>query len=271
VDAKYGFEWGGWHSVDIAGPHGVGLWRYISRGWRLFSSHTRFDPGDGSKIRFWDDVWCGEVILKEAFLGLYNIASAKDASIVDNMDFTGGTLQWNVSCFQLVYDWELEVLASFYTLLYSHRMSREGEDKIWWVPSSKGKFDVRLFYNILARKEASHFPWKSIWRTKAPSRVAFFAWTVVLRKILTYDNLRKMNLIVINRCCLCTADGETIDHLLLHCEIAPFLWYAIFSRFGLSWVMPSKVERLFACWWLGGRSRSAVVWKMVPLCLVWCL
>ena len=82
------------------------------------------------KIRFWDDVWCGEATLKEVFPSLYNIASVKDASIVDNMDFTGGTLQWNVSFFWLVHDWELEVLASFYTLLYSHRMSREGEDKI---------------------------------------------------------------------------------------------------------------------------------------------
>jgi hypothetical protein len=61
---------------------------------------------------------------------------------------------------------------------------------------------------------------------------------------------------VINRCCLCKSDGETIDHLLLHCEIAHSLWYAIFSRFGLSWVIPSKVAGLFACWWLGGWSRS---------------
>jgi hypothetical protein len=67
----------------------------------VVSSHTRFNPGNGSKIRFWDDVWCG---LKEVFPGLYSIASVKDASIVDNMDFMGGTLQWNVSFFQLVHD-----------------------------------------------------------------------------------------------------------------------------------------------------------------------
>jgi hypothetical protein len=99
VDAKYSSEWGGWHFVDTVGPHWVCLWRYISRGWRLFSSHTRFDLVDGSKIRFWDDVWCGEAILKEAFPGLYNIASAKDASIVDNMDFMGGMIQWDVNFF----------------------------------------------------------------------------------------------------------------------------------------------------------------------------
>jgi hypothetical protein len=44
--------------------------------------------------------------------------------------------------------------------------------------------------------------------------------------------------------------GETIDHLLLHCEnIACSLWYAIFSWFGLLWVMPNSVVGLFACWW----------------------
>jgi hypothetical protein len=24
VDAKFGYEWGGWHSIDTLGPHGVG-------------------------------------------------------------------------------------------------------------------------------------------------------------------------------------------------------------------------------------------------------
>jgi hypothetical protein len=125
--------------------------------------------------------------------------------------------------------------------------------------------DVRSFYNILAIKEASTFPWRSIWCTKAPSKVALFVWTAVLRKILTVDNLGKRNLIVINRCCLRKSDEKTIDHLLLQCEIACSLWYAIFNRFGLSWVMPSSVAGLCACWWTGGRSQSATVWKMVLL------
>jgi hypothetical protein len=70
---------------------------------------------------------------------------------------------------------------------------------------------------------------------------------------------------VINRCCLCKSDEKTIDHLLLQCEIDCSLWYAIFSQFGLSWVMPSSVVGLCACWWTRGHSRSATVWKMVLL------
>jgi hypothetical protein len=84
-------------------------------------------------------------------------------------------------------------------------------------------------------------------------------------------DLRKKRVIVIDRCCMCKMNGESVDHLLLHCEVAHALWNAIFSRFSLSWVMPHRVEDLFACWWTGGRSRSAVVWKMVPCCLMWCL
>jgi len=40
-----------------------------------------------------------------------------------------------------------------------------------------------------------------------------------------------------------------VDHLLLHCDVASTLWNLVFSRFGMSWVMPRRVIDLFACWW----------------------
>jgi hypothetical protein len=58
---------------------------------------------------------------------------------------------------------------------------------------------------------------------------------------------------VINRCWLCESDGESVDHLLLHCRVANALWGAFFSRFGLCWVMPGLVRELFAC---GGREAA---------------
>jgi len=62
-----------------------------------------------------------------------------------------------------------------------------------------------------------------------------------------------------------------VDHFLLHCEVACALWNAIFTRFSLFWVMHRRVVDLFTCWCTGGRSWSAVVWKMVSCCLLWCL
>jgi hypothetical protein len=63
-------------------------------------------------------------------------------------------------------------------------------------------------------------------------------------------------------------NGESVDHLLLHYEMVSALWHSIFSRFGLHWVMPGRVKDLYASWWMGGRFWNAVVWKMIPLCLM---
>jgi hypothetical protein len=67
VDAKIGSVGGGWCPLAPTGLHGVGLWKNIRKGWNLFFSHTRFELGDGSKIIFLNDVWCGELPLKELF------------------------------------------------------------------------------------------------------------------------------------------------------------------------------------------------------------
>jgi hypothetical protein len=69
---------------------------------------------------------------------------------------------------------------------------------------------------------------------------------------------------------MCKLNEESMDHLL-HCNVAYALWSALFTHFGLSWVMPRRVIDLFACWWTSGRPRSAAIWKMVPTCLLWCV
>lgn len=98
----------------------------------------------------------------------------------------------------------------------------------------------------------------------------FFSWSMVLGKILFMNNIRKRHAIVVDCYYMCKGDGESMDHLL-HCEVACTLWSAFFSCFGLSRVMSRRVANLYACWWMGGSSQNAVVWKMVPSCFLWCL
>jgi hypothetical protein len=52
---------------------------YIRRGWGVFVEHVRYEVGDGSKVLFWHDVWCGELPLKTLFQELCLIACGKDA------------------------------------------------------------------------------------------------------------------------------------------------------------------------------------------------
>jgi hypothetical protein len=69
---------------------------------------------------------------------------------------------------------------------------------------------------------------------------------MALRKILTLDNLR--NMIVVYWCYMCKMSVESIDCLLLHCEVAIELWILIFHFFKVEWVMPRIVIELLAYW-----------------------
>jgi hypothetical protein len=70
-------------------------------------------------------VWCGEKAHKEAFSVLHSIACVKDASIVVYLELSSGSLKWNVSFSRATHNWKVDVLASFFNLLYSFRGRRE--------------------------------------------------------------------------------------------------------------------------------------------------
>jgi hypothetical protein len=62
------------------------------------------------------------------------------------------------------------------------------------------------------------------------------------------DNLRKQYVIMVNWCYLCKRNGEHVDHLLLHCDIACTIWndffrFAVFC--GEIVFFPKEVKFLF--------------------------
>ena len=96
-------------------------------------------------------------------------------------------------------------------------------DWMRWKLKPNGDFDIRSYYNKLRYSPSIGFSWKAIWKAKAPRRVSFFVWCVAWNKILMGDNLRLRRLIFVDRCIMCRHCGETVDHLLLYCEIAYWL------------------------------------------------
>jgi hypothetical protein len=53
-----------------------------------------------------------------------------------------------------------------------------------------------------------------------------------------HDNLRWRNIVVVEWCCMRKNSGESIDHLLLHCDVAWDIWSYFYILFGVEWVMP---------------------------------
>jgi hypothetical protein len=130
--------------------------------------------GLGSKILFWHDTWCENQPLKHAFRSLYHIARHKEAWVKDNFIWGNGVVEWNAIFIRSIQDWEMDVISTFFEMLYSWKLSQVNVDQIYWSPSKKGVFEVKSFYKVLSNPTTKMFPWKSIWRTKVPSRVAFF-------------------------------------------------------------------------------------------------
>ena len=157
-------------------------------------------------------------------------------------------------------------------MVYSSTVQELGPDKVCWKLVRSRGFEVRGFYLSFYPPTLLSFPWRMIWHSKVPPRVAFFSWFASLGKILTTDNLCKRRVLVLDWCYMCKSCGESMDHLLLHCPIACELWSLVLCLFGIHWVMPHKVIGLFESWQdMFGWHRNIVLWRLVPHCLLWCI
>ena len=93
----YGSVGGGWCTKSINGPYGVSLWKYIQRGWTKFSCFIKFEVADGTRIKFWLDVWCGALSLKESYPELYFIARDGEVLVVDHLHLHNESVHWELN------------------------------------------------------------------------------------------------------------------------------------------------------------------------------
>uniref|UniRef100_A0A2N9EFC4 Reverse transcriptase zinc-binding domain-containing protein n=1 Tax=Fagus sylvatica TaxID=28930 RepID=A0A2N9EFC4_FAGSY len=195
-------------------------------GWNDYFQHIEFVVGLGNRIRFWQDKWCGDRALLDRFPTLYACSSHREVTIDSVLirPNAGGLCEWNVTFGRDFNDWEIDLVVEFFQLLASNTPSNEGPDGLRWKGRKDGIFTSRSFYHVLNVRLGVPFPWKVIWAAKAPPRVSFFIWTATWRKILNCDNLMRRGYTMVSRCCLCCSNGETVDHLLLHCPVLHMLW-----------------------------------------------
>ncbi|RVW30599.1 LINE-1 reverse transcriptase-like [Vitis vinifera] len=272
IRGKYGEERGGWSSRDVREAHGLGLWKGIRMDWELVSNRLVFIVGNGRRVRFWRDKWCGDSPLCSSFPSLFALTVDKEESVVDVWDSLaeGGWGGWNPCFLRAFNDWEVEEASSFMERLHRNRVIEDVEDMESWTETKSGKFSVKSLYLALEAGCSAQFPSSLIWNENVQPKISFFAWEATWGKALTLDKVQKRGWALANRCFLCLENEETIDHLLLHCSRTKVLWDLLFTLFGVSWVLPSSVKETLLSWHgsFVGKKRKKV-WRAAPLHIFW--
>ena len=132
--------------------------------------------GDGRRVCFWEDIWCGVDPLKATFPNLYIMAGSKGACVADCWDLEGVAGGWNLRFLRSFNDWELDQVYSLFSALFSCRVQPEMHDRLVWKVSKDGLFSVKLYYNVLKTSRVELFRSKMVWNSCIPTKVSFFAW-----------------------------------------------------------------------------------------------
>lgn len=244
-----------------------------------FRKGVRFELGDGEHILFWEDPWLGDRALRDDFGSLFTMSSSKGRTVSECMVNSNGSVAWNLGINRSLNDWTIDGLASLLSRLDTILHIQHAVDKLIWWPGKHGKFSTKSFYYSIMgwspprrATPIPHFPGVSIWGSRVPSKISFFAWCAAHERVLTIDNLRKRHFpgFTPNSCLFCAYVLESVNHLFLHCPFSWWIWCCVLGESGLCWVSPGRVIDLFTTWQPGPFSaRGRRIWSIVPFAVIW--
>ncbi|RVW34900.1 putative ribonuclease H protein [Vitis vinifera] len=239
----YGTHSNGWDANTIVRWSHRCPWKAIAQGFQDFSKYTRFIVGDGERIRFWEDLWWGDQTLKDQYPRLFRVIEGLER------------LMHSLDCMNL---------------------STSVSDARSWSLCSSGLFTVKSFFTALSQMPDSSpfFPTKFVWKSQVPFKVKAFIWLVAHKKVNTNDLLqlrRPHKAISPDICKLCMEQGESADHLFLHCSVTLGLWHRLFQLAKMDWVPPKSISDMMFINYKGfGKSkRGVILWQNASIALIW--
>ena len=125
--------------------YGVGVWKEIGKGWDLVAGKILFEVGNGSRVLFWKDKWCGSMTLCDAFPNLFAVVAHIDVVIKEMWILDEGGRCWNSFFVRPFNDWELEEV-NFFTCLSWTKVQPSLEDKVRWVEGKNELFSVNSMF-----------------------------------------------------------------------------------------------------------------------------
>ena len=109
-----------------------------------------FAMGNGRRVRFWKDKWCGGDLLSTSFPSLYAITSSKEAWYPS----ADGSV-WAPCFFRQLNDWEVVPVECFFQRLQGRRVCRD--DKVFGQSQRIEQFLLNPTARLWSRKDKALF------------------------------------------------------------------------------------------------------------------
>ncbi len=190
-------------------------------------------------LRFWEDEWLGNSILKEQYPCLYNIVRHKKATVAQIFENNPLSFSWRRDLIG-------SKLAAWNNLLpriTGFQLTQE-QDEFHRNLTSNEEFSMKSHYLALIHSNVPNIN-KRIWKLKILLKVKIFLWYLHRGVVLTKDNLTKRKWQGNKNCCFCCND-ETIRHLFFKCRFSHFAWSIIQVASGFP--PPHCVAHIFGSW-----------------------
>ena len=100
------------------------------------------------RINFWKDVWRGEEALCSIHPSLFNLASNKEATVVDMWESDKGEGCWSPTFLRPLNDWEIEEVERFLQNLCDQNFNPSGEDILFLKGVKEKGFSVKIMTKV---------------------------------------------------------------------------------------------------------------------------
>ncbi|GJT14880.1 RNA-directed DNA polymerase, eukaryota, reverse transcriptase zinc-binding domain protein [Tanacetum coccineum] len=226
---------------SIYGAHG---------GIDLLSFCTRI-IGNGDSTKFWDDLWCGEQLLKYKFHRIFMLDSDRDCLVANRIPLSNWHSVFRRNPRGGVESFQFEALQDALkdVVLSDHRDSWK-----WSLDNSAG-FSVASVRRLIDSRILVIDQNATSWNRCVPNKVNVFLWRLSLNKLPFRVNLDRKGIDVGSVLCLiCQDDVESVNHIFFSCEMAKVLWDLLAKWWELDIPVCANISEWFS--WLDSLHAS---------------
>ncbi|GJS28095.1 putative RNA-directed DNA polymerase, eukaryota, reverse transcriptase zinc-binding domain protein [Tanacetum coccineum] len=211
--------------------------------------------GDGLSTSFWADKWVGDVKLSERFPRLFHLENIKDALVGNRGNWSDGIWVWNWDWIRSPRGRVMGELKELEEIITGISIDRNRKDKWKWKLDPKGEFSVKSLSEWIERRHVRREAGitKLEWNTLVPRKVNVFIWRALNGRIPVRNELDKKGIDLDSILCPCCENVlESVDHCLVTCEKALYIWERMYAWWGIAVVDVFTIKDILQH--SGGRS-----------------